>query len=111
LHDSLTARLDRLDRVKEVAQIGAVIGREFSHEQLAAVSSFCERQLTIDLDQLVESGLASVAVRPPMLPTRLSTRWSKTPHTGPCCALRVETITRKSRGCSSSASRRSRSQS
>ena len=32
------ARLDRLAPVKEVAQIGAVIGREFSHELLAAVS-------------------------------------------------------------------------
>ena len=38
LHDSLMARLDRLAPVKEVAQIGAAIGREFSHELLAAVS-------------------------------------------------------------------------
>ena len=38
LHDSLMARLDRLAPVKEVAQIGAVIGREFSHELLAAVA-------------------------------------------------------------------------
>ena len=37
LHDSLMARLDRLAPVKEVAQIGAVIGREFSHALLAAV--------------------------------------------------------------------------
>ena len=37
LHDSLMARLDRLALVKEVAQIGAVIGREFSQELLAAV--------------------------------------------------------------------------
>ena len=65
LHDSLMARLDRLAPVKEVAQIGAVIGREFSHEQLAAVSSFSERQLTIALDQLVESGLAFRRGAPP----------------------------------------------
>ena len=38
LHDSLMARLDRLAPVKEVAQIGAVIGREFCHELLAAVA-------------------------------------------------------------------------
>ena len=38
LHDSLMARLDRLAPVKEVAQIGAVIGREFNQELLAAVS-------------------------------------------------------------------------
>ena len=37
LHDSLMARLDRLAPVKEVAQIGAAIGREFSHALLAAV--------------------------------------------------------------------------
>ena len=35
LHDSLMARLDRLAPVKEVAQIGAAIGREFSYELLA----------------------------------------------------------------------------
>ena len=43
LHDSLMARLDRLAPVKEVAQIGAVIGREFSHELLAAVATDVRR--------------------------------------------------------------------
>src|SRR5262249_17794372 len=38
LHDSLTARLDRVAPDKEVAQIGAAIGREFSYELLAAVT-------------------------------------------------------------------------
>jgi class 3 adenylate cyclase/predicted ATPase len=57
LHDSLMARLDRLAPIKEVAQIGAVIGREFAQEQLAAVSGFSDGQLTVALDQLVESGL------------------------------------------------------
>jgi len=38
LQDSLMARLDRLGSAKELAQIGAVLGREFSHELLAAVS-------------------------------------------------------------------------
>ena len=37
LHASLMARLDRLGSAKEVAQIGAVVGREFSHALLAAV--------------------------------------------------------------------------
>jgi predicted ATPase len=45
LHDSLMARLDRLAPVKEVAQTGAVIGREFSHELLAAVSPLSEADL------------------------------------------------------------------
>jgi class 3 adenylate cyclase/predicted ATPase len=65
LHDSLMARLDRLALVKEVAQIGAVIGREFAHEQLAAVSSFSDGQLSVALDQLVESGLVFRRGTPP----------------------------------------------
>jgi class 3 adenylate cyclase/tetratricopeptide (TPR) repeat protein len=57
LHDSLLARLDHLAPVKEVAQIGAVIGREFPHELLAAVSDRPEDQLNAALDQLVASEL------------------------------------------------------
>ncbi len=57
LQDSLMARLDRLAPVKEVAQIGAVIGREFSHELLAAVSRRSEADLAVALDQLVSSEL------------------------------------------------------
>ena len=57
LHDSLMARLDRLAPVKEVAQIGAVIGREFAHELLAAVSPLPEDKLGDALDQLVASEL------------------------------------------------------
>jgi predicted ATPase/class 3 adenylate cyclase len=57
LHDSLMARLDRLAPIKEVAQIAAVIGREFAYEQIAAVSTFSDSQLAIALDQLVASGL------------------------------------------------------
>ena len=45
LRDSLMARLDRLAPVKEVAQIAAVIGREFTHGVLAAVSSLTEDAL------------------------------------------------------------------
>jgi class 3 adenylate cyclase/ABC-type transport system involved in cytochrome c biogenesis ATPase subunit len=42
LHDSLTARLDRLAPVKEVAQIAACIGRDFDYDLLAAASSMPE---------------------------------------------------------------------
>ena len=45
LHASLMARLDRLGSVKEVAQIGAAIGREFSHALLAAVVRKPETEL------------------------------------------------------------------
>ena len=65
LHDSLMARLDRLAPVKEVAQIGAVIGREFSHELLAAVSPLSEADLGAALDQLVSSELVFRRGAPP----------------------------------------------
>jgi class 3 adenylate cyclase len=57
LHASLMARLDRLGPAKEVAQIGAAIGREFSHPLLAAVVSKPEEELRSSLDRLVEAGL------------------------------------------------------
>ena len=65
LQDSLMARLDRLAPVKEVAQTAAAIGREFSHELLAAVSSLPEKQLSAALDQLVDSGLVFRRGTPP----------------------------------------------
>jgi predicted ATPase/predicted negative regulator of RcsB-dependent stress response len=57
LHDSLLARLDRLAPVKEVAQTGACIGREFSHELLAAVASVDDSELRDAVTRLLESGL------------------------------------------------------
>jgi predicted ATPase/class 3 adenylate cyclase len=57
LHDSLVARLDRLAPVKEIAQIGAAIGREFSHELLGAVAPLGEADLERALDSFVHSEL------------------------------------------------------
>jgi class 3 adenylate cyclase/predicted ATPase len=57
LQQSLAARLDRLGEAREVAQIGAVIGREFSHELLAAVADRPQEQLENGLDQLAASEL------------------------------------------------------
>jgi class 3 adenylate cyclase/predicted ATPase len=51
----LSARLDRLGPAKEIAQIGAVIGREFSHELLAAVSTASEKGLADALEALTTS--------------------------------------------------------
>jgi class 3 adenylate cyclase/predicted ATPase len=65
LHDSLTARLDRLGPVKEVAQIAAVIGREFSYELLAAVSDLPERELQSALRQLSAAELVFGRGEPP----------------------------------------------
>ena len=57
LHASLMARLDRLGPAKEVAQIGAAIGREFSHALLAAVTHKPEAELQSALDRLMAAGL------------------------------------------------------
>jgi DNA-binding SARP family transcriptional activator/class 3 adenylate cyclase len=59
LQASLVARLDRLGPVKEVAQVGAVIGREFSRELIAAVSALPAVDLDEALERLVASGLIS----------------------------------------------------
>jgi predicted ATPase len=57
LHASLMARLDRLGSAKEVAQIGAAIGREFSHGLLAAVVRKPEAELLSALHNVVQAGL------------------------------------------------------
>jgi predicted ATPase len=57
LHASLMARLDRLAPVREVAQIGAVVGREFSYELLNAVAGLPIERLEEALGQLVRSEL------------------------------------------------------
>jgi class 3 adenylate cyclase/tetratricopeptide (TPR) repeat protein len=58
LHASLMARLDRLGPAKEVAQIGAAIGREFSYELIAAVAPGPKAVLKHALERLTASGLA-----------------------------------------------------
>ncbi len=57
LHASLMARLDRLAPVREVAQIGAVAGREFHYELLHAVARMPREKLEEALGQLVRSEL------------------------------------------------------
>lgn len=57
LRDSLMARLDRLGPAKEIAQIGAVMGREFSFKLLAAVSSLTPAELAQQVERLRASGL------------------------------------------------------
>ena len=65
LHDSLMARLDRLGSVRQVAQIGAAIGREFSYELLRAVTRFPEDELQAALGRLVASELVFQRGAPP----------------------------------------------
>src|SRR6266851_5527250 len=60
LHDSLMARLDRLGPAKEVAQVGAVIGREFSYELLHAIHPIAEEDLQRRLRSLADAELLYV---------------------------------------------------
>jgi len=57
LQDSLMARLDRLGTAKEIAQLGATLGREFNYELLHAVSPIDEEELQHRLKKLVEAEL------------------------------------------------------
>jgi predicted ATPase len=65
LQASLMARLDRLGPAKEIAQIGAAIGREFSHSLLAAVVHKPEAELASALDRVIQSGLLFRQGAPP----------------------------------------------
>jgi class 3 adenylate cyclase/tetratricopeptide (TPR) repeat protein len=65
LHASLMARLDRLGPAKEVAQIGAAIGREFSHALLASVALQTGAELELALDRLIQAGLLFRQGTPP----------------------------------------------
>lgn len=57
LHDSLMARLDRLQPIKEVAQTASCIGREFSHRLLAKIAHLPEAELGTALDGLIDAEL------------------------------------------------------
>jgi predicted ATPase len=61
----LMARLDRLGTAKEVAQLAATLGREFSHELLLAVSPWSEEELGRELDRLVQAELLFRRGQPP----------------------------------------------
>ena len=65
LQDALMARLDQLNRAKEVAQLGAVLGREFTYELLAAIAPQDDTALQEGLAQLVAAELLYQRGRPP----------------------------------------------
>lgn len=65
LHASLMARLDRLGPAKEVAQVGAAIGRQFSYLLLASVVRQPEAELGSALDRLITAGLLFRQGAPP----------------------------------------------
>jgi class 3 adenylate cyclase/predicted negative regulator of RcsB-dependent stress response len=65
LHASLLARLDRLTSAREVAQIAAALGRQFSHELIGAVAAMPKQQLDDSLEQLVRAELIFRRRTPP----------------------------------------------
>ncbi len=65
LHASLLARLDRLGPVREVAQIGAALGRQFSHELISAVAAMPQPQLENALVELASAELIYRRGSPP----------------------------------------------
>jgi predicted ATPase/class 3 adenylate cyclase len=65
LHDSLMARLDRLSTARAVAQLGAVLGREFAYELIQAVTMMDEATLQRGLAQLVDAELLYQRGQPP----------------------------------------------
>jgi class 3 adenylate cyclase/predicted ATPase len=65
LQQSLAARLDRLGPAREVAQIGAVLGRDFAHTLLRDVAEIDEPALQASLDRLADADLLFVEGAPP----------------------------------------------
>lgn len=57
LHNALMARLDRLGPAKPVAQVAAVIGREFRPAMIAAVAQMAPAEVDAVLDRLVADNL------------------------------------------------------
>ena len=90
LHASLMARLDRLGPAKEVAQIGAAIGREFSHALLAAVVRKPEAELNSALHRIIAAGVYCFgrALRHTQI-TCSSMPWCRMPLMARFCANRV----------------------
>jgi class 3 adenylate cyclase/tetratricopeptide (TPR) repeat protein len=65
LQESLMARLDRLPQVRELAQLGSVLGREFTYEMISGLSIPGEAVLQDGLEQLVDAELLYQRGRPP----------------------------------------------
>jgi class 3 adenylate cyclase/predicted ATPase len=65
LQESLMARLDRLPQVRELAQLGSVLGREFAYEMISGLSTLGDTLLQEGLSQLVQTELLYQRGRPP----------------------------------------------
>ena len=96
LHASLMARLDRLGPAKELAQIGAAIGREFSHDLMAAVAANRRRNCSRRSTASLPPACCSDRERHRMRLTCSNMRWCRTLPMARCCAARVRNCTRGS---------------
>jgi predicted ATPase len=65
LQDLVMARLDRMEGGRDLAQLAAVLGREFSHELLAAVAGMDEPALQAELGRLAQADILYAKGRPP----------------------------------------------
>src|SRR6516165_1897650 len=65
LQQSLAARLDRLGLAREIAQVGAVLGRDFAYPLLRDIAELDEPALQASLDRLAEADLLFVEGAPP----------------------------------------------
>jgi class 3 adenylate cyclase/predicted ATPase len=65
LQQSLTARLDRLASAREVAQVGAVIGRDFSYKLLREIAGIGDAPLQAALERLADADILLVQGLPP----------------------------------------------
>src|SRR4029077_15087645 len=83
LQQSLTARLDRLGSAREVAQIGAVIGRDFSYKLLREITGIGDVPLQSALEKLADADCWYRAFRPPQT-IALNTRSFRTLPTRIC---------------------------
>jgi tetratricopeptide (TPR) repeat protein len=93
----LNERLGRRAGVRELAQIGACIGREFSHELLAAVSPYRVEEFEAELQQLTGTGLVFRRGTLPDVTYTFKHAWCRTPPTTRCSRASGNSSTRKSR--------------
>ena len=93
LQASLMARLDRLGPAKEIAQIGAAIGREFSHALLAAVVGYPEKELILRSTASFNPVCCSAKACRRMRPICSSMPWCRTRPMACCCANRAARCT------------------
>jgi predicted ATPase len=84
LHASLLARLDRLAPVREVAQMAAALGRQFSHELISAVAPMPQEKLDEAQRQLVSTELIFRRGSPPNAECAFATFVRRTTKTVPC---------------------------